>query len=166
MNKTKIYLATDHAGFEYKELVKEFIVNKYGEEFELIDCGSFEMNETDDYTNFIHSAAKKLSSSLLNNNVRDDRAIVFGGSGEGEAIVMNRYNGIRCTTYYGGNLEIVRLGREHNNANAISFGARFVDFMEVKRAVEIFLSTEFDLNKEENKRHLRRIRAIDVLKEN
>jgi ribose 5-phosphate isomerase B len=84
------------------------------------------------------------------------RAIVFGGSGEGEAMVMNRYDGVRCTTYYGNNLDIIKLGRQHNNANSLSIGARFVDYDECVKAVEVFLNTPF-----ERGRHVIRVEKID-----
>ena len=148
----KIYLATDHAGFELKEIVKNHLLeNKYN----VVDCGDDTYNEDDDYTDYMHVAAKNLHKDIAADI--NSRAIVFGGSGEGEAIVMNRYAGVRCTTYYGINLDIVKLGREHNNANAISFGARFVEDGECIRAVQMFLETEFS----SDERHVRRINKID-----
>ncbi len=147
----KIYLATDHAGFELKEKIADYLNNVY--EFEIVDCGSYEYNDKDDYTDFIHKAGKELSENPQN------ISFVFGGSGEGEGMVMNRYAGVRCTTYYGDNLEIVELGRKHNDANAISFGARFVDYNECVKAVNIFLETDF-----EGGRHVARIKNIEVQK--
>jgi ribose 5-phosphate isomerase B len=162
----KIYLATDHAGFELKQKVKIFLQENY--DFEIIDCGSYEYDEKDNYTDFIHKAGKSLSLEIKENGKKDEidylenndqniRAIVFGGSGEGEAMVMNRYKGIRCTTYYGNNLEIVELGRKHNDVNAISFGARFIDYDECIKAINIFLKTDF-----EGDRHVERIKNIEI----
>ena len=149
----KIYLATDHAGFELKEKVLAYLKEKYSE-IEVEDCGAYVYDEHDDYPTFIKQAKEALSYDLQNG--LDSRAVVFGGSGEGEAIVMNRQSGIRCTTYYGGTLDIVRLGREHNDANAISFGYRFVEEEECYRAIDIFLETEF-----EGGRHIQRVEEID-----
>jgi ribose 5-phosphate isomerase B len=154
-NITHIYLATDHAGYELKEKVKSYLS---GKGFDVIDCGDVVYNQIDDYTDYIHAAAQKLQSDIHNDI--DSRAIVFGGSGEGEAIVMNRYAGVRCTTYYGTNLDIIKLGREHNDANALSFGARFVEDAECIRAVDMFLETLFS----EEERHIRRIEKIDIKK--
>jgi ribose 5-phosphate isomerase B len=81
----------------------------------------------------------------------------LGGSGEGEAISANKIDGIRATEYYGGNLEIVKLGREHNNANILSLGARFINEEEAKEAVKLFIETQFS----GDERHLRRINKID-----
>jgi ribose 5-phosphate isomerase B len=149
----KIYLATDHAGFELKEKVAAYLASSYPDA-EVEDCGAYDYDEHDDYPTFIKQAKSALSYDIQNG--LDSRAIVFGGSGEGEAITMNREPGVRCTTYYGGTLDIVRLGREHNDANAISFGYRFVEDDECFRAVDIFLTTEF-----EGGRHISRIQEID-----
>ncbi len=165
---TKIYLASDHAGYELKEKVKLYLENfkkestLEGEEnknnlisnFEIIDFGANLYDEVDDYTIYMHKTGHDVSIDA--NAGVNSRAIVFGGSGEGEAIVMNRYDGVRGTTYYGNNLEIVRLGRAHNNANALSVGARFVDYNECIKALEIFLNTDF-----ERGRHISRVEKID-----
>ncbi len=149
----KIYLATDHAGFELKEMVKSYLETNYTD-CEIEDCGAYVYDELDDYPIYIKQAREALAYDIENG--LDSRAIVFGGSGEGEAIVMNRQRGVRCTTYYGTNLDIVRLGREHNDANAISFGYRFVEEEECYKAVDMFLSTDF-----EGGRHIARVEEID-----
>ena len=148
--KTKIYLATDHAGFELKEKVKLYLKKN----FKIIDMGAIEIDDIDDYTTYIHKAGHDMSIDL--NAGFCPKAFVFGGSGEGEAMVMNRYNGVRCTTYYGNNLDIIKLGREHNDANALSIGARFVKYDECILAIELFLNTEF-----ERGRHISRVEKID-----
>lgn len=140
----KIYLATDHAGFELKEKVKEFLA---GQGFDVEDCGAHKLDADDDYPDFIKIAAEKIVQHPEN------RAIVFGGSGEGEAMVANRVKGVRATVYYGGNEKIITLSREHNDANILSLGARFVTEKEATRAVALWLKTPFS-NKE---RHARRI---------
>ena len=160
---TQIYLASDHAGYELKEKVKTYLIEKG---YPVFDCGNTNYLEGDDYTDYMHLAAQKLQqdiqknleTNLETNTKNTSRAIVFGGSAEGEAIVMNRYSGIRCTTYYGLNLDIVKLGREHNDANAIAFGARFVEDQECLRAVDMFLDTPFSMDP----RHIRRITKIEI----
>lgn len=84
---------------------------------------------------------------------KESLGIVLGGSGQGEAMVANRVNGVKAIEYYGGNLDIVRLGREHNNANIISLGTRFITEEEAINAVKIFLETPFS----NEKRHARRV---------
>ncbi len=153
-----IYLATDHAGFDHKEQLKIFLdlENKKGHLYKIIDVGAIEKNTEDDYTTFIHNAMKLLKRDW--DMGLESRAIIFGGSGEGEAMIANRYNGVRATVYYGYDIEIVRLGREHNDANVLAIGARFVTIDEVKIATAMFFETPFS-NVE---RHIRRISKIDI----
>lgn len=147
----KVYLASDHAGFELKKLLSS-LVSDMGHE--PLDCGAFVYDEHDDYPLFIAEAAR---------HVRDDpsaRAIVIGGSGTGEAIVANRFQDVRAAVYYGGTADIVRLAREHNDANILSLGARFVGEKEAQVAVDLFLRTPFS----GEERHVRRIGEIDALR--
>jgi ribose 5-phosphate isomerase B len=157
---SKIYLASDHAGFDLKEKVKLYLENiKQENLFEIVDFGASEYDDVDDYTVYMHKAGYHLSEgveSAAEGAALKSVAIVFGGSGEGEAMVMNRYDGVRCTTYYGNNLDIIKLGRQHNNANSLSIGARFVDYDECVKAVEVFLNTPF-----ERGRHIIRVEKID-----
>ena len=85
------------------------------------------------------------------------KAIILGGSGQGEDMVANKFEGVRAAEYYGGNLEIVKLSREHNDANVLSLGARFLSLEEAKEAVKLWLETPFS-NEE---RHARRISEIE-----
>lgn len=144
----KIFLGADHAGFELKEKIKEFLA---GLGHEIIDHGAFEFKADDDYPDFIRLAAEAVSKDL------ESRGIIFGGSGQGEAMVANRYKGVRAAVYYGGTEEIIKLSREHNDANVLSLGARFIDEKTAKDAVKLWLETSF--NGEE--RHKRRIAKID-----
>ncbi|MDO8522292.1 MAG: RpiB/LacA/LacB family sugar-phosphate isomerase [bacterium] len=158
----RIYFASDHGGFELKEVLVEF-VSELGYETE--DCGAFTNDPSDDYPEIIARAARKLSADALAG--RDSRAIVIGASGQGEAIVTNRFRGVRCATYYGSvgeqkdmsgkTLDMISSTREHNNANALSLGARFLTEDEAKQAVKKWLKTDFS----GEERHTRRIKQID-----
>ena len=145
MNKT-IVLATDHAGFELKEHVKTFLVKKG---YDIKDFGALEYDGLDDYPDFILPAAKYISEHKL-------RGIIFGGSGQGEAMAANRINGIRAAVFYNGPDEIIKLSRQHNNANILSLPARFISLEEAKEIVNLFISTSF-----EGGRHQRRIDKIN-----
>lgn len=139
-----IYLATDHAGFELKERVKIFLA-KSGQKVE--DLGAFKYDEGDDYPDYIKLVAGKIS------NDPRDKAIIFGGSGQGEAMVANRYKNVRATVLYKFDKEIVKLSREHNDANVLSLGARFLSPRKAIKAVELWLATPFS----NEDRHSRRI---------
>lgn len=143
-----IHLATDHAGFEMKEFLKSAL-EELG--YTVVDHGNDIYDENDDYPDFISLAAQAIS------NNPQERAIIFGGSGQGEAIVANRYPNVRATTYYHFRPEIIKLSREHNNANILSIGARFLDNKEVLESVLFWLEIPFT----ENERHIRRIEKIE-----
>lgn len=147
----KIHLATDHAGYELKNKIMDYLVDLG---YEVSDHGAFEYDETDDYPDFVSKAAQAVSEDPENNI-----GVIFGGSGQGEDMVADKFPHVRAAVYYGGNLEIVKLSREHNDANVLSIGARFVGEDEAKEAVKIFLETKFS-NEE---RHIRRIAEIDNL---
>ncbi|MCY4577198.1 MAG: RpiB/LacA/LacB family sugar-phosphate isomerase [Candidatus Kaiserbacteria bacterium] len=144
-----IILATDHAGFAMKEHLKRFL-EKGGHTFE--DVGAHALDPDDDYPMYMQAAAEMLLKTP--NSV----GIVFGGSGQGEAMVLNRYQGIRAIVYAASNPDLVKTGREHNDANVLSVGARFLSPMQVEVAVEVFLSTIFSAEE----RHQRRIEQIDA----
>ncbi len=148
-NSTMIYTGSDHAGYELKEKLKIFI-KELG--YELEDKGAFSLNTEDDFPDFIIPVAKAVSTNSKN------IGIVLGGSGQGEAISANKIDGIRAIEYYGGNIEIVKLGRKHNDANILSLGSRFISEEEAKEAVKIFIETPFS-NEE---RHVRRLNEIKV----
>lgn len=150
MNNPKIILATDHAGFELKESVKSFLQEKG---YKVEDVGAFEYKDGDDYPEYMVKAAMKIVEDLENNT----RAILFGRSGQGEAMVANRFPGVRAAVWYGGDEKIIKLSREHNDANVFSIGAGFVSVDEAKKAIELWLNTPFS-NEE---KHARRIEEID-----
>ena len=145
MSKT-IVLATDHAGFELKEHVKKFLLEKG---FEIKDFGALEYDALDDYPDFIIPASKFVSKNKL-------IGIIFGGSGQGEAIAANRIKGIRAVVFYNGPDDIIELSRMHNNANILSIGARFVDNHRAEEIINLWLSTTF-----EEGRHKKRISKLD-----
>lgn len=153
----KIYLASDHAGFELKEKLKKFLAEL---EYETKDFGAFEFNPEDDYPDFIIPAIRALQNDLENNI--DALAIILGGSGQGEAVCANRFKGIRAIVYYGFSEEIVKLGKEHNNSNVLSLGSRFISEEETKRVVKLWLLTPFPNPSDKNFfRHQKRIEKID-----
>tara|TARA_B100001758_G_scaffold166107_1_gene143382 strand:- start:837 stop:1277 length:441 start_codon:yes stop_codon:yes gene_type:complete len=145
MNKT-IVLATDHAGFELKEHVKKFLSEKG---FEIKDFGALEYDALDDYPDFIIPAAKYISEHKL-------IGIIFGGSGQGEAMAANRIKGIRAAVFYDGPDDIIELSKLHNNANILSIGARFVSKQKSEEIINLWLSTDF-----EKGRHQKRIDKLD-----
>jgi len=144
----KIYIGSDHAGFDLKEKLKKYLASL---DIEVIDKGAFSLDVNDDYPDFIIPLAEAVMKDA------ESLGIILGGSGEGEQISANKIHGIRAVEYYGGNLEIVKLGREHNNANILSLGARFINEDEAKDAVSLFANTPFS-NEE---RHIRRINKIE-----
>lgn len=150
---SKIYLATDHAGFPLKEEVKKYLEEKGKEVY---DCGALTLLPADDYPSYMVAAAKNIQKDALHD---PSCAIIFGGSGQGEAIVANRFRHVRAIVYAGGNFELVKLGREHNDANVLSIGARFVTLTEAVQAIDLFLSTPFS----HEERHADRIIQIEEL---
>jgi ribose 5-phosphate isomerase B len=148
----KIYIASDHAGFELKSFLVERI-SLAGHEIK--DLGPKTFEPEDDYPDYISLVAKEIA--------RDPSAakgIVIGGSGQGEAICANKFYGVRAALYYGGNMDIVKLSREHNDANVLSLGARFVSTAEAMNAVNIWLSTPFS----GDERHKRRLLKLFNIK--
>lgn len=143
-----IYFATDHAGFELKEKLKKYVF-ELGYETE--DFGSFKYDENDDYPDLILPAAKAVARDIENGV--DSKAIILGGSGQGEAMVANRIPGIRATVLYDYNEDIIKLSKEHNNANVLSLGARFISEEYAQKAVKLWLETSFS----GEERHQRRV---------
>lgn len=128
-----VYLATDHAGYEHKNAVREWLES---ENVPVTDFGSFVMDPDDDFPTFISQAARTVSLYP-----QRSAAIIFGGSGQGEALLANRFPQVRAAVYYGGPDEIVTLSRQHNDSNVLSIGARFVSIDESKRLIWEWLHT-------------------------
>ena len=148
--KQKIFLGADHAGFSLKEEVKKHLQK---EGYHVEDKGAYEPDDKDDYPDFIFPVAKEVAKN------HGSKGIIFGASGQGEAIAANRIKGIRAALYYGSSLNIVKLSRTHNNANILSLGARFLAKKDALEAVKLWLGTEFS-NEE---RHIRRVKKLDNL---
>ena len=142
-----IHLATDHAGLDLKNSIKTYLLNKG---FEVKDHGAHEYDPLDDYPDFIFPCAKAVAKDI------DSRGIILGGSGQGEAMAANRIKGIRAAVFYNGPKEIIKLSREHNNANILSLGARFMTEEEMHNVINIWLKEPFG-----GDRHQRRIDKLD-----
>ncbi len=145
----KVYLATDHAGFAFKEKIKTYLTE---EGYDVEDCGTFIFDKDDDYPDFIAVAAEKVA--------RDPNAmgVVLGKSGAGECIVANKIKGIR--SFLGVSEENVRLAREHNDANVLSLGSVLVSEDLAKKLAKLFLETPFS-NEERHKRRIEKIKKIE-----
>lgn len=160
----KIYLATDHAGLSLKEKVKHSLLEAG---YDVEDCGAHVYDGSDDYPDFISKAAKAVSE-----NPQNSRGILFGGSGQGEAMVANKFRNVRCALFYAPRIpphatdiegtvsedpyELLKLTRTHNDSNMLSLGARLLTDEEVLRAIIIWLETPFP----GDSRHIRRIEKI------
>jgi ribose 5-phosphate isomerase B len=142
----KISLGSDHAGFRYKEKVKELLAS-LGDEVK--DCGTFS-EEPVDYPLFIRPAAEAVASGEC------ERGIVFGGSGNGEAMVANKVHGVRCALCW--NEESARLSRQHNDANVLSLGERLIPEDMALSIVRIWLETPFD-----GGRHAKRVAMLNAM---
>lgn len=155
-NNRVVNIGSDHAGFEHKEAIKEWLQS---EGYEVVDHGAYEYEAEDDYPDFIAPVANAVASEPT------EWGIVIGGSGQGEAIVANRFPGVRAMVFNGQYQpadgrevpEEVVTARQHNDANIISLGARFLSVREAIEAVQLFLETEFS----GEERHARRIEKID-----
>ncbi len=144
----KIYLASDHAGFALKGKLMDFLA---AAGHQPIDMGPDNLNPTDDYPDFIEPLARQVAGEV------GVFGIIMGGSGQGEAMSANRTEGARAAEYYGGDTDILRVAREHNNANILSLGTRFISEEEARAAVTLFLGTPFS----GDERHQRRIEKLD-----
>ncbi len=139
----KICIGSDHAGYNLKEFIKDFLIKK---NISVIDLGPFD-NKSVDYPDF----AKKVSNRIKTK--KSDSGILVCGSGTGMSISANKIKGIRAAVCY--NLRSTRLCRQHNNANIISLGSRLIKRKEALKLILVFLKTKF-----EGGRHLRRVNKI------
>lgn len=160
----KIALTTDHTGIELLKTLQTFLEAKG---HECVNLGPQGFESDDDYPDFIFPAAQAVAEHEC------DVAIIMGGSGQGEAMAANRIPGVRAAVYYGpaeaktaidaegrpaeDNFEILRLSRQHNDANVLSLAARFLSQSDIETAVSIWLDTPFS----GVERHQRRIEKLD-----
>jgi len=142
----KIAIASDHAGYRYKEAIKSHLEERG---HEAVDFGT-DSEESVDYPTFIRPAALSVAAGEC------DRVIVLGGSGNGEAMTANRVPGVRCALCW--DETSARLARQHNDANGLSLGQRLVSLKMALLIVDVWLDTPF-----EGGRHVRRIDAIDAV---
>jgi ribose 5-phosphate isomerase B len=166
----KIIIGSDHAGFAIKETLKPFL-KSLG--YEVKDCGPEKYAPDDDYPDYISPVAHEISK-----HAGMEKGIILGATGQGEAIVANKFPHVRAAVYYGFGLEqektsakkeelqaltamrIIELSRLHNDANILSLGAKFLDENEAKAAVKLWLETPFS----GESRHRRRIEEIENIK--
>ena len=139
-----IAIASDHAGFRYKERIAAHLRDKG---HQVRDFGT-DSTDPVDYPRFVGAAARAVATGKY------DRGVVLGGSGNGEAMVANRYKGIRCALCW--SIESAQLARSHNDANVLALGERLLSEDLALEIVDIWLETEF-----EGGRHQRRIEQID-----
>ena len=143
----KIHIATDHAGLELKNTIRDYLKEKG---HDVTDHGAHEYDALDDYPDFIFPCAHAVASDT------DSKGIILGGSGQGEAMAANRVKGVRAAVFYNGPDEIIKLSREHNDANILSLGARFMTEKEIYDILEMWLNEPFG-----GGRHQRRIEKLD-----
>jgi len=142
----RIAIASDHAGYLYKERIEEWLVEA-GHEVENFGTDT---TESCDYPDFIVPAARAVAAG------RCERGIVLGGSGNGEAMAANRLRGVRCALCW--DERTARLAREHNDANMLSLGERLIPLAVALAIVRVWLETPF-----EGGRHVRRIEKLDSI---
>ena len=158
---TRIYFASDHAGFELKEKLVAY-ARELGHDVE--DLGAHALSPGDDYPDYVTPCAQKVAEENAGGEAARAFGIILGGSGQGEAMCANRVRGIRAAVFYGAaprtqmdedgdTLDVISSVRIHNDANVLSLGARFVSDDEAREAVRRFLSTPFS----GEERHARRI---------
>lgn len=155
-----IYIASDHAGYEMKNELKEYL-SDLG--YNVEDLGANTYNPEDDYPDYAKLISENISKDVTN------IGILICGTGQGEIMAANRNPGVRCALFYGeaipktqidisgtesnDSYEIIKLARSHNNANVLALASRFIDIEQAKKAVSVFIETPFS-NEE---RHVRRL---------
>lgn len=148
VQQLRIAICSDHAGFDLKNLVMDYLSAK--NPIVIKDFGTYS-SESCDYADFAHPMASAVEASEF------DFGISICGSGNGISMTVNKHQGIRAALCW--NEEIVALARQHNNANVLSLPARFVSVEQALRMVDVFFSTEF-----EGGRHQSRIDKIPQCK--
>ncbi len=146
--KKNVIIGSDHAGFSYKEKIKRFLEERG---YSVEDVGPYKYNPKDDYPVYSFEVAKKVAKK------KDSFGIIIARSGIGESVAANKVKGIRAVSFLGKpSRKFLEMSRIHDNTNVLCFGSSFVNFGTAKKAVTIWLNTEF----EGGKRHVRRLKEI------
>jgi ribose 5-phosphate isomerase B len=155
----KIFIGTDHAGYVLKE---ELVTALRADGHEVVDKGALQYDEHDDYPDFVIPVAQEVSK-----NPDNCRGIILGATGQGEAIAANKFPHVRAVVYYGqpncvvdDEADVVVRSREHNNANILSLGARYLTSEQAVSSVKLWLETSYS----DGERHIRRLAKIDAIK--
>ena len=146
----KIYIGTDHAGFELKEKLKKFLEDLG---YEVEDMGAYEFSATDDYPDFAFPVAKAVAE-----DTEKRRGIILGGTGIGNGILANKVKGLRAGIIY--DEYSAKMSRKHNDANVMALGARTLSVEKAKKLVKIWLDTPFS-NEEKHKRRIEKIKKLE-----
>lgn len=154
-----IHIGADHAGYEMKQKLIALLKSM---KYEVKDHGAYDFMETDDYPDYIEPVAQAVHN---NPNPREVRGIILGGSGQGEAMLANRFPGVRAVVFNGETVpsdgreipDEIFLSRSHNDSNVLSLGARFLSEQEAETALKKWLDTPFS----EEDRHKRRIQKLE-----
>jgi ribose 5-phosphate isomerase B len=142
----KIYIAGDHAGYKFKEKIKDWLSKKH----KVIDLGPFEYDKFDDYPDFTIPLAEKVAKD------KKSLGIVIAGSGIGECIAANKVKGIRAVSYHGKSNFYITTSKVHDDANVFCLGSRFMTEKEAKQAISLWIKTPFS----KATRHKRRLGKI------
>lgn len=144
----KIFIGSDHAGFEYKSKIKEWL-DKMG--YSVEDVGPFKYDPKDDYPTYSFKVAEQVAKT------KDSYGVIIARSGIGESIVANKVTGVRAVSFFGKpSKDFLKMSRMHDNTNVLCFGSEFVTLPEAKKAITIWLKTEF----KNETRHKRRLKEI------
>ena len=143
VTNVKIAIGSDHAGFELKQIIVEYLSSR---NVDFVDCGTKNLDSVD-YPDF----AKRVADEVSNKDLV--MGILACGSGQGMAMTANRYKNVRAAICH--NSDVAKITREHNDANILCLGSRFIEKTEALKCVDVFLSTDF-----EGERHLKRINKI------
>ena len=136
-----------------KEKIKRWLT-EWGHESE--DCGALEYDSQDDYPDFVYRVGQRVSQDPENS-----LGIILGNSGQGEAMLANKYKRVRAVVYYGKLPEMVKLTKEHNHANVLALAATFMTEAETKECIKLWLDTKFTFEE----RHVRRLKEIESVED-
>ena len=144
-----IYLAADHRGFRLKEAIKRLLIER---EIGVEDVGDFSYDEGDDYVDFAAAASAKIAENLA-----EHKGIFICGSGQGMDMVANKHRGIRAALCW--NAQVAKQSREHEDANVLVLPADWMDEMQAREIIDLWLATPFS----GEDRHIRRLKKIEEI---